>query len=138
MGLFLRLVFSYGRFFSTFIFNPYFLQHNQKHKENYGRLKICVSFMLDLFLAFLFGVSYSLINVRFIRREDDVIEIYRNKRKPIRRIKEIFKNEDGCIACCLFDVCLDWTGRRSSTCEVMEQAGVIMANEEGDRFFVDI
>jgi len=94
--------------------------------------------MLDLFLAFLFGVSLSLINVRFIRREDDVIEVYRNKRKPIRMIKEGFKNEDGCIACCLFDVCLEWTEREISTCEVMEQARVIMANEEGDRFFVDV
>ena len=53
-------------------------------------------------------------------------------------IKEGFKNEDGCIACCLFDVCLEWTEKRSSTCEAMEDAGVIMANEEGDRFFVDV
>ncbi len=94
--------------------------------------------MLDLFLAFLSGVSYSLINVRFIRREDDVIEVYRNKRKPIRMIKEMFKNEDGCIACSLFDVCLEWTGGTRSTCEVMEDARVIMANEEGDRFFIDV
>jgi len=76
--------------------------------------------------------------VRFIRREDDVIEVYRNKRKPIRMIKEEFKNEDGCITCCLFDVCLEWTEREISTCEVMEQAGVIEPNEEGDRFFIDV
>ena len=50
----------------------------------------------------------------------------------------MFKNEDGCIACALFDVCLEWTGREISTCEVMEQAGVIEPNEEGDRFFIDI
>ena len=77
------------------------------------------------------------MSVRFIRREDDVIEVYRNKRKPIKRVKEGFKNEDGCIACCLFDVCLEWTNAVSSTCEAMEKAGVIMANEERDRFFVD-
>jgi hypothetical protein len=53
-------------------------------------------------------------------------------------IKEEYKNEDGCIACCLFNVCLDWTGRTRSTCEVMEDAGVIEPNEEGDRFFIDV
>ena len=76
--------------------------------------------------------------MKYVKNKNGIIEVYRNKRKPIRRIKEIFKNEDGCIACALFDVCLDWTGRKSSTCEVMEDAGVIMANEEGDRFFVDV
>jgi hypothetical protein len=76
--------------------------------------------------------------MRYIKREDDVIEVYRNKRKPIRMIKEEFKNEDGCIACALFDVCLEWTRRETSTCEVMEQAGVIEPNEEGDRFFIDV
>ena len=76
--------------------------------------------------------------MKYVKNKNGIIEVYRNKRKPIRRIKEIFKNEDGCIACCLFDVCLEWTGRRSSTCEVMEQAGVIMAGEEGDRLFVDV
>ena len=76
--------------------------------------------------------------MRFIRREDDVIEVYRNKRVAIRRIKEGFKNEDGCIACSLFDVCLEWTGREISTCEMMEQAGVIEPNEEGDRFFINV
>ena len=90
------------------------------------------------FLHFFSACLVSLINVRFIRREDDVIEVYRNKRKPIRMIKEGFKNEDGCIACCLFDVCLEWTGREISTCEVMEKAGVIEPNEKGDRFFVDV
>jgi hypothetical protein len=68
----------------------------------------------------------------------DVILIYRNKRKPIRMIKEGFKNEDGCIACSLFNVCLEWTGREISTCEMMEHAGVIEPNEEGDRFFIDV
>ena len=53
-------------------------------------------------------------------------------------VKEVFKNEDGCIACCLLDACLKWTGERISACIAMEQAGVIMANEEGDRFFVDV
>ena len=76
--------------------------------------------------------------MRYVKNKDDVIEVYRNKRKPIRMIKEGFKNEDGCIACCLFDVCLEWTGREISTCEVMEQAGVIEPNEEGDRFFIDV
>lgn len=71
-------------------------------------------------------------------RDGDVILIYRNKRKPIKRVKEEFKNEDGCIACCLFDVCLDWTNAVSSTCEAMEQAGVVKVREEGDRFFVDV
>ena len=52
-------------------------------------------------------------------------------------IKPKYKNEDGCIACCLFDVCLKWTGREISTCEVMEQAGVVEPNE-GDRFFIDV
>ena len=53
-------------------------------------------------------------------------------------IKEGFKNEDGCIACALFDVCLDWTGRTRSTCEVMEDAGVVEPDMKGDRFFVDV
>lgn len=54
-------------------------------------------------------------------------------------IKEGFKNEDGCIACCLFDVCLEWTGQTRCTCEVMEDAGVIGAEiERGDRFFIDV
>ena len=74
--------------------------------------------------------------MRYVKNKDGIIEIYRNKRKPIRRVKEEFKNEDGCIACCLLDICLEWT--RISTCKAMEQAGVIMANEEGDRFFVDV
>ncbi len=76
--------------------------------------------------------------MRYVKNKNDVIEVYRNKRKPIRKIKEMFKNEDGCIACALLDVCLDWAGGIISTCEAMEQAGVIMANEEGDRFFVDV
>ena len=76
--------------------------------------------------------------MKYVKNKNGIIEVYRNKRKPIKRVKEGFKNEDGCIACCLFDVCLDWTGRKRSTCEVMGQAGVIMANEEGDRFFVDV
>ena len=53
----------------------------------------------------------------------------------------MFKNEDGCIACCLFDVCLEWTGREISTCGMMEQAGVIEEEEPEDiedRFFVDV
>lgn len=76
--------------------------------------------------------------MRYVKNKNGIIEVYRNKKKPIRKVKEVFKNEDGCIACCLFDVCLEWTGKRSSTCEAMEDAGVIMANEEGDRFFVDV
>lgn len=76
--------------------------------------------------------------MRYIKNKDGIIEVYRNKRKPIRKIKEMFKNEDGCIACCFFDVCLEWTGRKTSTCEAMEQAGVIEPNEEGDRFFMDV
>ena len=76
--------------------------------------------------------------MRFIRRKDDVIEVYRNKRKPIRKIKEGFKNEDGCIACALFDVCLEWTGRKDSTCGMMEQAGVIEPENRRERFFVDV
>ena len=76
--------------------------------------------------------------MRYVKNKDRIIEVYRNKRKPIRMIKEGFKNEDGCIACSLFDVCLEWTGREISTCEVMEQAGVIEPNEEGDRFFIDV
>ena len=76
--------------------------------------------------------------MRYVKNKDGIIEVYRNKRNPIRIIKEGFKNEDGCIACCLFDVCLEWTGREISTCEVMEQSGVIEPNEEGDRFFVDV
>ena len=76
--------------------------------------------------------------MRFIRREDDVIEVYRNKRKPIRMIKEEFKNEDGCIACALFDVCLEWTRRTRSTCEMMEDAGVVEPEDREDRFFIDV
>jgi hypothetical protein len=76
--------------------------------------------------------------MRYVKNGETIL-IYRNKRKPIRMIKEEFKNEDGCIACALFDVCLDLTGRKgSSICEAMEQAGVIMANEERDRFFVNV
>ena len=74
--------------------------------------------------------------MRYVKN-GDVILIYRNKRKPIRKVKEKFRNEDGCIACCLFDVCLEWTGRETSTCEAMEQAGVIEPNE-GDMFFIDV
>ena len=76
--------------------------------------------------------------MRYVKNKDGIIEVYRNKRVAIRRIKEMLKNEDGCIACSLFDVCLEWTGREISTCEVMEQAGVIEPNEEGDRFFIDV
>lgn len=76
--------------------------------------------------------------MRYVKNKDGIIEVYRNKRVAIRRIKEMFKNEDGCIVCCLFDVCLEWTGRTRCTCEVMEQAGVIGPDEKGDRFFVDI
>lgn len=75
--------------------------------------------------------------MRYVKNGETIL-IYRNKRKPIRKIKPEYKNEDGCIACCLFDVCLEWTGREISTCEVMEQAGVIEPNEEGDRFFIDV
>lgn len=77
--------------------------------------------------------------MRYVKNKNGIIEVYRNKRKPIKRVKEEFKNEDGCIACCLFDVCLRWTNAVSSTCEAMEQAGVVKANEEEeDRFFVDV
>jgi hypothetical protein len=74
--------------------------------------------------------------MRYVKNGEKIL-IYRNKRKPIRMVKEEFKNEDGCIACCLFDVCLEWTGRTSCTCEVMERAGVIKEYMSGDRFFVD-
>jgi hypothetical protein len=73
--------------------------------------------------------------MRYVKNGETIL-IYRNKRKPIRKIKPEYKNEDGCIACCLFDVCLEWSGGEVSTCEVMEQAGVVGPNEEGDRFFV--
>ena len=76
--------------------------------------------------------------MRYVKNKDGIIEVYRNKRKPIRRIKEAFKNEDGCIACALFDVCLEWTGRTRSTCEEMEKVGVIEINDKGDRFFIDV
>ena len=78
--------------------------------------------------------------MRYVKNKDGIIEVYRNKRKPIRMIKEMFKIKDGCIDCVLFDVCLDGVGtwRTRSACEKMEQAGVIEPNEEGDRFFVDV
>ena len=76
--------------------------------------------------------------MRYIKREDDVIEVYRNKRKPIRKIKPGYKNEDGCIACCLFEVCLLWGGGDSSTCNKMEEARVIEPKDREDRFFIDV
>ena len=75
--------------------------------------------------------------MRYVKNKDGIIEVYRNKRVAIRRIKEMLKNEDGCIACSLFDVCLEWTGREISTCEAMELAGVIEP-EDKDRFFIDV
>ena len=72
-------------------------------------------------------------------KNGDTILIYRNKRKPIRQVREQYKNEDGCIACTLFDVCLVWGDSKGiGLCEEMEQAGIIEPNLTGDRFFVDV
>ena len=70
----------------------------------------------------------------------NIILIYRNKRKPIRQVREGWKNEDGCIACSLFDICLSWcNGKALSICEGMIRAGVI-EKEEGweERYFIDV
>ena len=60
--------------------------------------------------------------MRYVKNKDGIIEVYRNKRKPIHMVKEMFKIKDGCIDCVLFDVCLDGVGtwRTRSACEKME------------------
>ena len=65
------------------------------------------------------------------RREGDIILISRNKRHVLKKVKEMWKNEDGCLDCTLFDVCLNW-GR---VCCSMIKAGVI-ENDEG-LFFIE-
>ena len=76
--------------------------------------------------------------MKYKKREDGVIEVYRNKRRPIRRVKEGRKNEDGCIACCLFDACLLYHNGEYSICEGMERQGVVVDLEKGDLFFIDV
>ena len=77
--------------------------------------------------------------MRFQKDNGDVIKIYRNKRKPIRQVKAMYKNEDGCIACSLFDVCLEWgESKEIGLCEEMERAEIMEPNLTGDRFFVDV
>ena len=62
-----------------------------------------------------------------------MIGIYRNKKSPIIRVKEERKNEDGCLSCVLFDVCLEWAGKDKSICQQMEEAGIIV--ESYDLYF---
>ena len=73
------------------------------------------------------------------RREGDIILISRNKRHVLKKVKVEWKNEDGCIACALFEVCLDW-GKGKSMCTRMMESGVIKINyeKEDDNYFINI
>jgi hypothetical protein len=62
-------------------------------------------------------------NMRY-RRDGDIILISRNKRYVLKKVKEGWKNEDGCLACALFEACLVW-GKEKSICERMAESGVI-------------
>ena len=73
------------------------------------------------------------------RREGDIILISRNKRHILRKVKEGWKNEDGCIACALFEVCLN-LGKEKSTCERMAESGIISKYnyKRGDHYFINV
>jgi hypothetical protein len=77
-------------------------------------------------------------NMRY-RREGDIILISRNKRHVLKKVKEGWKNEDGCIACSLFEVCLDW-GKEKSICERMAESRIIPRYnyKEEDHYFINV
>ena len=69
----------------------------------------------------------------------DIIYVSRNKRAPVIKVKEIEKNEDGCLACSLFDMCLveKADGSMVSMCAELEDLGLIERDKE-DRAFIRI
>ena len=72
------------------------------------------------------------------RRDGDIILISRNKRHVLKKVREGWKNEDGCIACALFEVCLDWE-KGKSICKRMAESGVIAKyNLEKDYYFINV
>jgi len=73
------------------------------------------------------------------RREGNIILISRNKRHVLKKVKEGWKNEDGCIACALFEVCLAW-GKDKSICERMAESGIIAKYhyEKEELYFINI
>ena len=72
------------------------------------------------------------------KKEGEIISIYRNKKSPIIQVKEGFKNEDGCLHCDLFDICLEekLDNRSVSICQKLESLGIIEEKDLGDRFFI--
>jgi hypothetical protein len=77
-------------------------------------------------------------NMRY-RRDGDIILISRNKRQILKKVKEGWENEDGCIACALFEVCLVW-GKEKSICERMIESGIITKDvfKKEDHYFIDV
>ena len=75
------------------------------------------------------------------RREGDIILISRNKRHLLKKVKvkEEWRNEAGCIACALFEVCLN-LGKEKSTCERMAESGIISKYnyKRGDHYFINV
>ena len=66
-----------------------------------------------------------------------VISIYRNKRKPIRRVKEMIIREGGCLRCSLYDMC----SFPKLICDEMLCSGVISLPDEGsylEIFFANV
>lgn len=77
-------------------------------------------------------------NMRY-KRDGDIILISRNKKHILKKVKEGWKNEDGCIACSLFEVCLVW-GKEKSICERMAESGIIAKYnyEKEDHYFINV
>ena len=73
------------------------------------------------------------------KRDGNIILISRNKRHVLKKVKEGWKNEDGCIACALFEVCLDW-GKEKSICERMAESRIIAKYhyEKEDYYFINV
>ena len=72
------------------------------------------------------------------KREGDIILISRNKRHILKKVKVRWENDDGCISCDLFEVCLDW-GKEKTICERMVKSRVIAKyKSEEDHYFINV
>lgn len=98
-----------------------------------------VRFQLSISIMPVFFDAIPLLIVRYKKgnRRDEIL-IFRNKRTPIRKVKVMSKNEDGCLACSLYDSCLLYHDGKCTICEAMKKAGVIENDIQEDIFFVDI
>ena len=74
--------------------------------------------------------------MKYIKDEEGNILIYRNKKKVLKKVRELKRKEDGCLHCCLFEKCTSEYGK-SPVCAQLLFGGLIAGDDGMERFFVD-